>query len=50
MLKWQALTEQEIQLEQYAIKLMDMRKQIEVEMKAFFWNNLIVFIEFTLFL
>ena len=34
--KWQALTEQEIQLEQYAIKLMDMRKQIEVEMKAFF--------------
>ena len=33
--KFEAKTENELQMEQYAIKLMDLRKQIETEMKPF---------------
>ena len=33
--KWNPLTEKEIQMEHYAIKLMELRKQIEDEMKPF---------------
>ncbi|MDX2135143.1 MAG: acyl-CoA thioesterase [Saprospiraceae bacterium] len=33
--KWIPVTEQDRQLERYAIKLMDLRKQIEAEMKPF---------------
>ena len=33
--KWNPLTEKEIQMEQYAIKLKDLRKNIEDEMKPF---------------